>query len=72
MGSKVTLTVAVWFGVRVVPEERPLALKPLPDTLTEETVTLALPVLVSVTVFDAFDPSTILPKLRLEALEESV
>ena len=55
-----------------MPEERPLAEKPLPDTLTEEIVTLELPVLVSVTVFDAFDPSTTLPKLKPEGLEESV
>jgi hypothetical protein len=49
-GSNVAVKVAVCPGVRIVPEETPEALKPAPETVTLEIVTLEFPALVSVTL----------------------
>jgi len=47
---------------------KPLMLKPAPDTLPDETTTLAVPVFVKVTATDALAPVTRLPKLMLAGL----
>jgi hypothetical protein len=52
-------------GVRVVPEVTPLALKPAPETVTLEMVTLEFPVFVKVTLEEPLPPTFTLPKLRL-------
>jgi hypothetical protein len=49
-GEKVAVSVATCPGVRISPEETPLALKPAPETVTLEIVMLAFPAFVSVTV----------------------
>ena len=59
--------VVAWFGVSVVPAP-PLSLKPGPEAVTDEMVTLALPVLVSVTFSVLLLPSFTLLKLRLPEL----
>jgi len=52
-------------GVKVVPEVTPLALKPAPETVTLETVTLEFPVFVKVTLEEPLPPTFTLPKFRL-------
>jgi hypothetical protein len=49
-GANVAVKAAVCPGPRMSPEETPLALKPEPDTVTFEIVTLEFPAFVSVTV----------------------
>ncbi len=49
-GVNVAVSVAVCPGVRMRPPDTPLALKPAPETVTLDTVTLEFPALVSVTV----------------------
>jgi len=41
VGAKITFSVAVFPGIRTCPADTPLALKPVPDTLTLPIVTLA-------------------------------
>src|SRR5579863_3608200 len=68
-GAKVAVKVAACPGVRMSPEETPVALKPAPETVTFEIVTLELPAFVSVTdrvlLLDTFT----LPKLKEDELE---
>jgi hypothetical protein len=52
-------------GVKVVPEVTPLALKPAPETVTLEMLTLEFPVFVKVTLEEPLPPTFTLPKLRL-------
>jgi hypothetical protein len=52
-------------GVKVVPEVTPLALKPEPETVTLEMLTLEFPVFVKVTLEEPLPPTFTLPKLRL-------
>ena len=47
---------------------RPLALKPAPEVLTAEMVTLEFPVFVTVTFCELLLPTFTFPKLRLEGL----
>jgi hypothetical protein len=49
-GVNVAVKVAVCPAARISPEETPPAVKPAPETVTLETVMLALPALVSVTL----------------------
>ena len=72
VGSNVTVSVAVWPGVRIIPFVTPLALNPAPVVATPEIVTLALPVFVSVEVceLDAF--TVCVPKLKLVGFADSV
>jgi hypothetical protein len=49
-GANVAVKAAVCPGAKMSPEETPLALKPEPDTVTFEIVTLEFPAFVSVTV----------------------
>jgi hypothetical protein len=64
VGANVTLKVAVWLGVNVVPAT-PVALNPAPDTVTEDIVTFEFPVFVSVTFSVLLLASFTLLKLRL-------
>jgi hypothetical protein len=68
-GAKVAVKVAVCPGLRISPEETPLALKPAPETVTFETVTLELPAFVSVTDCVLLLDTFTLPKLKEDALE---
>jgi hypothetical protein len=68
-GLNVAVKVAVCPGVRISPEETPDALKPAPDTVTLETVMLALPALVRVTVWVPVLDTFTLPKLMEDELE---
>ncbi len=52
-------------GVRVVPALTPLALKPVPVTVTLETVTFEFPLLVRVMASEPVLPTFTFPKLRL-------
>jgi len=71
VGAKITLNVRLWVGVRVTGVFAPLRLNPVPEAATLEMATLALPVLVTVTVCAAEVPVFTLPKLRLVVLNES-
>jgi hypothetical protein len=68
-GANVAVKVAVCPGVRMRPEETPLALKPAPETVTFETVTLELPPFVSVTDCVPLLDTFTFPKLKEDALE---
>ena len=67
--AKTTLKLAVCPAAKVSGAVRPLALKPLPETLICEMLTLELPELVRVTVCGALLlPTVTFPKLRLVGL----
>src|SRR5215467_580167 len=68
VGAKATFKVAVWPTLRICPEDTPLALKPAPEMLTLEIVTLELPEFVSVTTSVLLAPVLTLPKLKLVGL----
>ena len=61
VGAKVTFSAAVCPGARIVPEGTLLPLKPAPEVLTPEIVTLELPEFVNVTVCEALVPVDRLP-----------
>ena len=67
-GAKAAFSVAVCPGARIVPAGTPLAMKPAPETLTFEIVTLELPVFLSVTPRMLLVPESKFPKLKLVAL----
>lgn len=70
-GANVTINVVDCPGIRIVPPETPLALKPAPLTLTLDMSTLEFPVLVSVELKDLLVPGVTVPKLRLAGLTPS-
>jgi hypothetical protein len=70
-GVKVAVSVTFWPGVRICPEETPLALNPAPEMVTLEMLTLELPALVSVTVCVPLLDRFTLPNPTEEALEFS-
>ena len=70
-GVNVAVKVAVCPGVRIVPLGTPLALKPAPDTVIPDIVTVDVPVLVSVTVLVPVLGMFTLPKASEDALEFS-
>ena len=61
---------ADWVGLKTVPEATPLALKPVPETLTVEMVTFEFPVFVNDTACVLLLPTVTLPKLRLAGIAE--
>jgi hypothetical protein len=69
-GVKTALKVAVPPAAMVVDVERPVWLKPVPDTVICENVRVALPLLVSVMVCELLLPTVTLPKLTLVGLAE--
>ena len=70
-GVNVTFTAAAWPGLSTVPTGKPVALKPAPETLTFETVTLEPPVFEIATVAEALLPMFMLPKVRVAGLAVS-
>ena len=68
VGAKATLTVVVWPAARVRGSESPLRVNPVPVKLACDTVTLAVPELVKVTVWELLLPTVTFPKLRLAGL----
>jgi hypothetical protein len=70
-GANVTFRGTDWLGVRVVPTERPVALNPVPETDTLETVTFEFPLFVSVALNELVFPTFTFPKLRLLGLAPS-
>src|SRR5437879_1670723 len=70
-GAKTTLKVVFCPGVRVRGRLSPPTLRPLPETLAWETVTLALPELVRVKAKVLRVPTPTLPKLALGGMTES-
>jgi hypothetical protein len=71
VGVKTTLNVAVEPAAIACGTLIPVVLKPVPEVVIFETLTVELPVLVSVTVCVLLLPTLTLPKLRLVALGES-
>lgn len=63
VGANATVKEVDWLAARVRGSPSPVTLKPLPVTLSFERVTLALPLLLSVTVCVALEPVVTLPKL---------
>ena len=70
-GVKATLNVALLPAAMVSGTVMPVRLKPLPDTVAWEIVTLALPALDSLMVCELLVPVTTLPKLALEGVGAS-
>lgn len=70
-GTKVTVNVVLWLALSVSGVEIPLSWNPVPLTEACETSTLAVPMLVSVTICDCVDPTVILPKDSLVGLSAS-
>src|SRR5580704_12454256 len=68
-GANIAVKLAVCPGARISPEETPDALKPAPETVTVEIVTLEFPAFVSVTLCVALLDTLTLPKLSEEELE---
>jgi hypothetical protein len=66
VGSKETLKLAVWFGVRIKPALAPESLNPVPLTLTLEMVIFELPVFFSDTLCEVVVSRLTLPKDRFE------
>lgn len=69
VGVNVTVKVALCPAVSVTGAVIPLRLKPVPVTAAWEIVTVAPPVLVTVSEIDCLLPSVTLPKLRLEGFD---
>jgi hypothetical protein len=68
VGSNVTESATDWPAPSTVPASEPAAVKPFPDKVTLEIVTLALPVLVRVVESEPLLSSSTFPKLRVEGL----
>ena len=64
-GAKLTFTLMLCPGLKMMPD-RPVALKPEPETLTLEIVALELPELVRVALKELLLPVSMLPKLKLD------
>jgi hypothetical protein len=71
LGVKATLNVALFPAAMVSGTVMPVRLKPLPDTIACEIVTLALPALDSLMVCELLVPVTTLPKLTLDGVAAS-
>jgi hypothetical protein len=67
-GANVTVNVAVCPADKISPAGTPLAVKPAPDMLTFETVTLDVPALLKAMLWLPLLDTFTLPKLKLEAL----
>ena len=71
-GTKVAVKVAACPAFKISPAETPVALKPAPDTVTFEIVTLDVPEFASVTVCVPVLDTFTLPKFKEDALTLSV
>jgi hypothetical protein len=65
VGVYVTVSVAVWFGVKVSPDVTPLVVKPAPVGVTPEIVMFEFPLFVRVTFKALLLPILTLPKFKL-------
>src|ERR1700739_1020340 len=73
LGAKVAVNVVVWPTASVKGSDTPLMAKPVPLTVAWETVTLAVPEFVKVTVGELLVvPTVTLPKVRLAGEADSV
>lgn len=68
VGSNVTVTVADWLGVKIVPFDTPEALNPVPASVTALMVTLELPLFVSLTPRGSLVLTVTLPKFNGDGL----
>jgi len=71
VGANFAVKVLFWPELIVSGVVIPVTLNPVPDALTAETVTLAVPEFVSVIVCDPLLPTAILPKLTVVGLADS-
>ncbi len=71
-GANCALKVVFCPTARVSGMDKPVMLKPVPEALAAEMVTLAVPELLSVKVCVPLPPTSTLPKLKLEGLAVSV
>jgi len=71
-GAKLAVKEVVCPGLRVAGTDKPVMLKPVPEVLAAEIVTLAVPELLNVKVCVPLPPTSTLPKLKLEGLAVSV
>jgi len=71
VGAKVTFSVAEFPAAIVAPAARPVAVNPLPGVLTDEIVTVAVPVLVTVEDSWLFFPTVTFPKGKLAGFNVS-
>jgi len=70
-GAKLAVKEVVCPGLRVAGTDKPAMLKPAPEALAPEIVTLAVPELLSVMVCAPVLPTSTFPKLKLDGLGES-
>lgn len=71
VGANFTVNEVLPFAAMVCGTVSPLMLKPVPEALAAEMVTLAVPEFVRVTGTEALPPVTTLPKFTLAGLAES-
>ncbi len=67
-GAKLAVKEVVCPGLRVAGTDKPVMLKPVPEVLAAEMVTLAVPELLNVKVCVPLLPTSTFPKLKLEGL----
>jgi len=67
-GAKLAVKEVVCPGLRVAGTDKPVMLKPVPEVLAAEIVTLAVPELLNVMVCVPLLPTSTFPKLKLEGL----
>jgi hypothetical protein len=70
-GAKLAVKEVVCPGLRVAGTDKPAMLKPVPEALAAEIVTLAAPELLNVMVCVPLLPTRTFPKLKLDGLGES-
>jgi len=70
-GANCAVTTTDWPGTSVTEDVEVVRLKPVPEALTEEIVTLEMPVFVRVSLSWLVLPSVTLPKDKLAGLTES-
>ena len=70
VGAKTTFRFALCPAFRYMGTESPLALKPAPDEVNCEMLTVAFPVLVSTTVCEPLLPTVTLPRFTLAGFAE--
>jgi len=68
VGENCALNVLAWLGFNVRGRVNPLVLKALPVTLIWETVSAAVPVLLSWIVWESVVPTVVFPKLKLDGV----
>lgn len=71
VGANFAVNDALMFGSIVCGRVSPLMLKPVPEALAAEIVTLAVPVFISATGIEALAPARMLPKFTLAGLADS-